>query len=1283
MLNHKYNAQHSKTLNHILILVITILAQWPHRTLASQATVLEAKPVSSGPQGTAKLSATQSSSPYTYPLSDDSTFVSANSDQLGQYVSSGYIDIYIPITRVFTTKLVKDAVARGILPEMAELTLSFYANEPRFCWPMHRVALNGHELPGVLPRANGHWMLTTITFPTTYLEKLPVYRLGSPPMLEWQKVRISVDTAGCHCGLQVQWSAIKLNAPRPIVLVHGWTGNRATWTDFAQLLDDDGMPYLVADLANGTQPIPATGAMLSGQIYQALIDFGVQKVNLVTHSKGGLFARWALDNDVAPMVERLITLAAPHHGISDVSLFFAKANNCPNFGNSDPYEADECQTSADEISLARVRDDLNYRDCKLTLTEADLPIYTGCVLKAYAQPDIAYYSIIGTADGIVDNASSTYPWKADASPYPHSANIDVSLPGRGHFTIKGGRNELNCAMGLIHPRAYPPCGGQMVTGAVQQKANEAIAQVGQQLTWVTHTLLTDVQAFPISIDAAGQATILVNADHAISIGLTTPAGEHFAPVQVNNDFVQSNVAYRGNIDAIANEQDWAAEYRIVTPTAGQWTVRVAVSDAITSPIHLTLGSWVSSTVQLNVQLDKPIYRAGETVRLTALLADPSKSLAYSSVIMSGILRGTGTPSLAISFVDDGTQGDLVAGDGHYSASFVVPTTPATPYLPLEVTAVQGDLRRQVLVQMPISPDSGRIEGNVPITVTTTDNNHDLLYENLTFSPTIYISHTGHFRLSGDLVNTTGAVIAHASTASRITGQPWNVGQRMVPLQFVGAHVRQSGSDGPYRLANLKLYDESSSAALIDTLDVVPSSVTPLLSHDAFEGNDPIITDVTHQVIDTDGNGRFNQLAFTATLRGTNSDDYLWGAWLVDSQGGHIAWSGSQGVLPNDIGRIRFVFDSPTIRLNAQDGPYRLGEIILQPKRLAGSYGRLISLATNYATPRYNYADFDDERPNLTNGIPNLSTRQEAVDFYHREYLAETPSIDWTGNLTDCVVGNTEPAYQAALLQRVNYFRQMAGLPSVVLSATLSSKAQEAALYMARNRLIAHGLDTTLPCYSSVADEASRASNLFYSFGSTPLLRAVDGYIQDAGQEKLGHRRWVLYPPLSEVGTGDATAEGGPSDLRINALYVITEQNLEGARSGPRDGFVAWPPSGYVPYQVIYPYWSFSIDGADFVSATVQMLRDGVPIAVAASPVRMPLADNTLVWVPQIADIDASDSRYRWPQPDLGHESVYTVVIDHVVVNNAIRRFTYTVTVIDPEAAPPIAPRLWLPQLSSH
>ena len=70
-----------------------------------------------------------------------------------------------------------------------------------------------------------------------------------------------------------------------------------------------------------------------------------------------------------------------------------------------------------------------------------------------------------------------------------------------------------------------------------------------------------------------------------------------------------------------------------------------------------------------------------------------------------------------------------------------------------------------------------------------------------------------------------------------------------------------------------------------------------------------------------------------------------------------------------------------------------------------------------------------------------------------------------------------------------------------------------------------------------------------------------------------------------MGTGDV-----PSANNLwNDLWVF-DTNYSAPRPGTRDGFVAWPPKGYVPYQAVYPRWSFSYPGADFSGASVTMSR---------------------------------------------------------------------------------------------
>ncbi len=163
------------------------------------------------------------------PMPTDSTFTTNRGGQLDQFTYNGEIAVDIAIDRVFSTKPVPEAITRGILPSTVELSLAFYANEPPWCPPLHRITVNGHPLPVILPHADGHWRRFSITVPTTFLEHLPTEPgVDSRPTPELQKVIIEPDGAACQCGIEVDWVAITIEAPHPIVFVPGWTGDAST-----------------------------------------------------------------------------------------------------------------------------------------------------------------------------------------------------------------------------------------------------------------------------------------------------------------------------------------------------------------------------------------------------------------------------------------------------------------------------------------------------------------------------------------------------------------------------------------------------------------------------------------------------------------------------------------------------------------------------------------------------------------------------------------------------------------------------------------------------------------------------------------------------------------------------------------------------------------------------------------------------------------------------------------------------------------------------------------------
>ena len=153
---------------------------------------------------------------------------------------------------------------------------------------------------------------------------------------------------------------------------------------------------------------------------------------------------------------------------------------------------------------------------------------------------------------------------------------------------------------------------------------------------------------------------------------------------------------------------------------------------------------------------------------------------------------------------------------------------------------------------------------------------------------------------------------------------------------------------------------------------------------------------------------------------------------------------------------------------------------------------------------------------------------------------------------------------------------------------------------------------------------------------------------------MGHRRWLLYPQTRWAATGDIPASDGYPATNAFRIY---DENLWGPRPQTREPFVAWPPATYVPYQVVYPYWSFAYPGADFSRASVQVTSGGKTVALTKYPQVDGFGENALVW-----SIDGMGS--TWPKPS--GDTAYQVQIRGVIVQGNSRDFGYTVTVIDPD-----------------
>jgi triacylglycerol lipase len=195
--------------------------------------------------------------------------------------------------------------------------------------------------------------------------RAPLGETGSGPP-DPEPTGVAGDTAGSEV----------LEAPLPILFVHGINGSAADWDTVRARLADDGWP--AERLYARTFDDPEWGcnvdnaAAIDGWVDAILADSGADAIQLVAHSMGTLSSRYFVKNlQGTERVHRYVTLGGMHHGL---------ASSCsPDF----PFKP--C-----------VWEEICSRGELVTQLNAD-PATPG---------DLEWISIYGTADTTVPNTSS-------------------------------------------------------------------------------------------------------------------------------------------------------------------------------------------------------------------------------------------------------------------------------------------------------------------------------------------------------------------------------------------------------------------------------------------------------------------------------------------------------------------------------------------------------------------------------------------------------------------------------------------------------------------------------------------------------------------------------------------------------------------------------------------------------------------------------------------------------------------------------------------------------------
>jgi uncharacterized protein YkwD len=213
---------------------------------------------------------------------------------------------------------------------------------------------------------------------------------------------------------------------------------------------------------------------------------------------------------------------------------------------------------------------------------------------------------------------------------------------------------------------------------------------------------------------------------------------------------------------------------------------------------------------------------------------------------------------------------------------------------------------------------------------------------------------------------------------------------------------------------------------------------------------------------------------------------------------------------------------------------------------------------------------------------------------------------YTGSDSSCQPGSTSAASRAATLRAANFTRSLGGLAPVRFSPTLNDRAQRTALLMSANQALSHAPPRGWRCWTSVGAANAGRSNIALSYPAITSAGVIELYMRDPGSDNgaVGHRRWLLNPFATTMGTGSTDT--------ANAMTVIGPT----AARRPNPAWVSWPTAGYFP-QTLEPggRWSLSAGNKqmDFRRATVRVYRNGKAVPATKLRVTGGYAQPTLVW----------------------------------------------------------------------
>ncbi|MFQ6094475.1 MAG: hypothetical protein ACE5OR_17680, partial [bacterium] len=497
-------------------------------------------------------------------------------------------------------------------------------------------------------------------------------------------IRIEIDEEGQGWATQVAWARFMVPGTRPVLLVHGldfgheilcrtpWcelTKYHNGWNSWQNWVNTDGskgflaeygFPNVRSETENNAQG-PKTDKLESDvraytdglnsykdnsddiidHIRRVKDRYGVDKVNLVGHSKGGVDVRATLKKlqsmGLEDAVENAIVMGTPNEGLGTwASAWF----------------------STWPILLSPGFRELTREGMLLFNTVGGHGAYDQYFLYTVAgnKSNPLSFMYLGSSpnDGVIEVSSVHGDLVPSVPPdYIHTETLATDHSGLHdeEFVF------TNTVRPWLQPTGFDGAGamsyatrqaGPSEEAPVRPTSSGAAGNPVQYPSPIVGTISSgEVQTHTIAIDGDA-ASVSLMWGYADSMGLTLydPQGQEIDPS------ASAAITYTASIT------DKTVGYILEDPEAGQWTAQITATNTYTDGEDYLLVTAVSSTITVTAEVDKDWYAVNEPVQISADLRHGSAPV--TGAVVTATVFFSGTTAATANLYDDGLHGDGAA-----------------------------------------------------------------------------------------------------------------------------------------------------------------------------------------------------------------------------------------------------------------------------------------------------------------------------------------------------------------------------------------------------------------------------------------------------------------------------------------------------------------------------------------------------------------------------------------------------------------------------------------------